>query len=47
MPCLDDALGFPMPKGLPDKFQGEWWNLHYSVCSQCVFCSLDKGIAGP
>lgn len=41
MPCLDEVVGFPVPKGQPDKFQCEWWNLRYFICSKlmCVLFS--------
>lgn len=44
MHCLDEAVGFPVPKGQPDKFQGEWWNLHYFICSQlmCILFSWQR-----
>lgn len=35
VPRLDKAVSFLVAKVQPGKFQGEWRNLHYSVCSVC------------
>lgn len=41
VPSLDEAVSFLMAKVQSDKFHGQWWNLHYFVCSQlmCVLFS--------
>lgn len=36
VPCLDEAVSFLIAKVEPDKFHGEWWNLHYFVHSKCA-----------